>query len=325
MESWPSVGDTVSTRSTSTSVGKAPRFRTRARDRASPSSKRAADRHVARELRLTDDRRGLDDVVEDDRQLPTRARLQPVEALRGKGVPLRLAGAAEAHADRPALLLGQLDVGAVAAEDVLGGAAGRTDEARAAVEHAQRGLIGLREWWWSRWATRQARSSTRLARSSAARTSCWRRRPAGTSAGHRRYERCRRVHRSRPAWRGSSRSERPTSRRRARRDRAGDAGAGHGRARVVGWCGAGEDRAQRDDAGDVDGIERARADPSRRAGRRRCSSPRPGRPVRRCRGSRARRGSGRGSRAGRRRWLLPSATGRRTRRPAGRGRGPGCC
>ena len=63
--------------------------------------------------------------VEHDRQLAARARAEPVEALLGEGVPRALAAPDEADDDRPALLLAELDVGAVAGEHLA--RAARTD------------------------------------------------------------------------------------------------------------------------------------------------------------------------------------------------------
>ena len=85
-------------------------------------------------------------------------------------------------------------------------------------------------------------------------------------------------------------------------------------------------RPQRHDAGDVDGVEgvalvlhAGEVDDDVRPLDR---GPR----ARRCRGSPARRGSGRGSPAGRRCWRPPSgARIDRDRRPGGRDRAPACC
>ena len=119
-ESLPSVGETVSTRWALTLAGKAPRLSTRDSERASLSLKLPRDRHVAAEDGLADDRVGLDDVVEDDRQLLGGARRGAVEALAGEGVPRRLATAAQADDDRPALLLGELDLRRITAEHLPG-------------------------------------------------------------------------------------------------------------------------------------------------------------------------------------------------------------
>ena len=81
--------------------------------------------------------------VEHDRQLVAGARAEPVEALGRQLVLAPLAGAAEADDDRPAALLVELHVGAVAGED-LTGPAWRPDEARATVEHRQHFGLGRR-------------------------------------------------------------------------------------------------------------------------------------------------------------------------------------
>ena len=99
----------------------------------------AGDRHRVGERRLAHDRGRLDDVVEDDRQLVAGAGVGAVVALGGERVPARRARAAEPDVDGPALLLAELHAGAVALEDLVAGAAGRADDALAAVDLTQDG------------------------------------------------------------------------------------------------------------------------------------------------------------------------------------------
>ena len=293
----------------------------------------AADRHVAGELtaaRTT----GADWMTSSRTIASCRARA-------GLAAPLKHCVARAFHVASPAPLRPtttvqpccwvELDVGAVAAEDVLAGAAGRPDEAAAAVERAQHRLLGLG----GRVVVVEAPGTVVRRR----RASCWRRdrrRAAESSAGRRRRV-AMPAGAPKPAGVAGvvevgaadvggavpAGATRPSCR--PGRE-PGTRGAGDGRAGVVGRRrGAGEDRAQRDDAGDVDGVERValvlhagQVDDDVRA-------------------LDADVGLGDAAvlqlvadqvaddeqvvAAG----ALRRAPGRRTRRPAGRGRGPGCC
>ena len=183
----------------------------------------AGDRHRVGERRLAHDRGRLDDVVEHDRQLVAGAGVGAVVALGGERVPARRARAAEADVDGPALLLAELHAGAVALEDLVAGAAGRPDDALAAVDLAQDGGVRDRSWP-ARSSARSCRpgrccrgppwSAASTPRSSRDRWSAARRAPATT----------RPASRSRPAVTGVEPTARGAGRRRAVRRRAG-----HGR------------------------------------------------------------------------------------------------